>query len=63
MSSQNDLKKLIQKKEADLRELRDARPRAYCSGKNYSREDDMQRAVRIEQLEDELAELKKKLDT
>jgi len=62
MTDQEGVQQKIRAVEEELRELRDARPRAACFDKSYSRPEDMQRAMRIERLEDELAELRKRAD-
>ncbi len=61
MSEREELEGLLRKKEEELNELRDARPQASCSRKDYSRPEDMTRALRIEELEDEIAEMKKRV--
>ena len=55
------LRQLIEQKEAELKELRDARPRASCAGKYYARAEDMTRAMHVESLEEELTSLKRQL--
>jgi ribosomal protein L29 len=61
MTEQKDLVELLRKKQEELRELRDARTQASCSRHDYSRPDDMARMMHVEELEEEIAELKKRL--
>jgi len=61
MTTRQELVDLLRRKEEELKELRDARPRASCSQRDYSRAEDVARMMRVEELEEETAELKRRL--